>query len=107
VPFKGNTLLKEIDGEKIINTHNIHTQPDGTLAGRVMFQERDKQGNIVKRWVPFKGNTLLKEINNEKIIGAWSIYTQPGANILKGEIQLESGRWVNFEWGKDGAKIVG
>jgi hypothetical protein len=40
VPFKGNILFKEIDGEKIINARDIHTQPDGTLAGVVKFQKK-------------------------------------------------------------------
>jgi len=38
VPFKGNKVLEEIDGEKIISC-DIDALPDNTLSGRVVFSK--------------------------------------------------------------------
>ena len=38
VPFSGDRLFTQIAGETIVNASNIHTQPNGNLAGRVWLE---------------------------------------------------------------------
>jgi hypothetical protein len=100
-------VFRRLAKENILSYWSVYAQPDGTLAGVVSFQKKDNEGNIVDRWLPFKGNTLLKEIDDKEIIDTYKIYTLPETSILEGSIQLKNKGWVKFQWGKDGAKIVG
>jgi len=111
VPFQGYKLFTTIEGKEIINADDIHTRPNGALAGRVVFREIDSQGNIITRNVPFIGNKLLKEINGKKIIRAFNIHTQP-SGILAGIIYIEednseSTRCVIFQGNKFLTEIGG
>ncbi|MDZ4205749.1 MAG: hypothetical protein U1C12_00825, partial [Patescibacteria group bacterium] len=54
--------------KNIESTSNIHTQPDGTLAGQV---------HVGGKWLPFKGDTLIETIGGKEIKDAKDIHTQP------------------------------
>jgi hypothetical protein len=52
----GNTLLEKIGGQEIRGADYIHSQPDGTLAGKVQLADGryvnffwDKKGRVITR----------------------------------------------------------
>jgi len=93
--------MEKIHKIKIINAWDIHSLPDGTLAGVVRFSEL-RNGKKVTRWVPFQGDKLLERIGGKEIIYAWNIHSQPDGT-LAGKVQLSDGREVRFFW--DGKRV--
>jgi hypothetical protein len=90
--------MEKIHGIKIKDAKDIHSQPDGTLAGLVQLSNG--------RWVPFQGDKLLKMIGGEEIKSAGNIHSQPDGT-LAGVVQLSNGRWVFFQGDKLLEKIGG
>jgi MoxR-like ATPase len=79
--------MERIHGIEIKDVLDIHSQPDGTLFGKVQLSDG--------RWVLFKGYELLENIGGKKIQNAKDIHLQPDGT-LAGRVQLSDGRWVPF-----------
>ena len=78
---KEMTLEEKIEkaiGEKIQDCYDIHTQPNGDLAGRVQ---------INGIWYPFAGGKVIKKIRGEKIEFCDNIHTQANGD-LAGRVQI-------------------
>ena len=71
----------------IESASNIHSQPDGSLAGQV---------KIAGRWLLFKGDTLITTIAGQKIEDASDIHSQPDGS-LAGRVKI-AGQLHYFFW---------
>ena len=82
--------LRELEKKLSItieDASDIHSQPDGSLAGRVL---------IAGHWLPFKGDTLITTIAGQKIEDASFIHSQPDGS-LAGRVQI-AGQLHYFFW---------
>jgi len=71
--------MEKIHGIKIKDADYIHSQPNGTLAGRVLLSD----GRVVL----FQGDKLLERIGEEEIKDAENIHSQPDGT-LAGKVLL-------------------
>ena len=86
--------MEKIHKIEIKDARDIHSQPDGTLAGRVQLFD--------DRIVPFQGDKLLENIGGKEIKNTSDIHSQPDGT-LAGMVQLSNNRWVHFFW--DGERV--
>jgi hypothetical protein len=42
VPFKGNKILEEVEGKKIVDCSKVYLLPDETLAGVIIYETLEK-----------------------------------------------------------------
>jgi hypothetical protein len=84
VLFKGDILLDEVCGEKIINTNIaiMHGfQPDGALVTEVMLKDRSH--------AILKNDTLIKSIQGKRIMRAWLEPLVLSDGTLVGTVEVE------------------
>jgi len=78
--------LREETNEDIHDADDIHFQPDGTLAGRVL---------LTGVWYPFQGKKLIRTVDKIVIQNSDCIHTQPNG-ILAGRVLVGS-KWYPFQ----------
>ena len=73
-------------GHRVTNTSDIHSQSDGTLAGKVM---------VDGKWQLFKGDTLITMIGGKEFTNTYYIHSQSDGT-LAGQVAVD-GKWLPFK----------
>jgi len=72
-------------GHRVTDTFDIHSQSNGTLAGRV---------EVGGKWYPFRDDTLITMIGGKEVTNAFDIHSQSDGT-LAGEVEVD-GKWQLF-----------